>query len=73
MPKPKMARMISSGRLTERGQSDAKRVAKWIRQHQPKHLRVIVSPTVRTQQTVADLGLNFETERRIALRPACRI
>ena len=51
--------------LTNRGERQAKLVAKWIRQHQPKNLRIIASPTVRTQQTVAALELPYETNRKI--------
>lgn len=51
--------------LTTRGQHQARLMAKWIRDHQPKSLRVIASPTVRTQQTVAALALPFETSRQI--------
>ena len=51
--------------LTARGEKQAKAMAKWIRQHQPKPLRIIASPTVRTQQTVAALELPFETNRKI--------
>lgn len=51
--------------LTARGLRQAKAVAKWIRQHQPKQLRIIASPTVRTQQTAEALELPFETNRKI--------
>lgn len=51
--------------LTARGEKQAKAMAKWIRQHLPKNLRIIASPTVRTQQTVAALDLPFETNRKI--------
>lgn len=51
--------------LTVRGQRQAKLMAKWILQHQPKKMRVVASPTVRTQQTVAALELPFETNRKI--------
>ena len=40
-------------------------MAAWIRAHQPKDLRVIASPTVRTQQTATALDLPFETVRKI--------
>ena len=40
-------------------------MAKWIREHQPKDLRIIVSPAVRTQQTAEALKLPFETLRKI--------
>ena len=52
-------------RLTARGEKQAKQMAAWIRGHQPKDLRVIASPTVRTQQTAAALDLPFETVRKI--------
>ena len=38
-------------RLTSRGELQAQRMAKWILAHQPKDMRIIVSPAVRTQQT----------------------
>ena len=52
-------------RLTERGEKQARTMAAWIREHQPKDMRIIVSPSVRTQQTVETLKLPFETIRKI--------
>ncbi len=52
-------------RLTERGQRQAKAMAAWINAHKPKDLRIIVSPSVRTQQTAEALKLPFETHRKI--------
>ena len=52
-------------RLTERGQKQASTMAEWIRARQPKDLRIIVSPAVRTQQTAEALKLPFETNRKI--------
>lgn len=52
-------------RLTERGERQARTMAAWIRTHQPKDLRIIVSPAVRTQQTAEALKLPFETIRKI--------
>lgn len=52
-------------RLTERGERQAKVMAGWIRQRQPKDLRIIVSPSIRTQQTAQALKLPFETLRKI--------
>jgi phosphohistidine phosphatase len=52
-------------RLTERGQKQARVMAKWILAHQPKELRIIVSPSVRTRQTAEALKLPFETVRKI--------
>ncbi len=52
-------------RLTERGQKQARTMAEWIRAHQPKELRIIVSPAVRAQQTADALNMPFETNRKI--------
>lgn len=52
-------------RLTRRGEKDAEMMGRWLREHQPKKLRVIASPTVRTRQTAEALGLPFETIRTI--------
>lgn len=52
-------------RLTARGERQAKTMAAWIRQHQPKDLRIVVSPAIRTQQTAQALKLPFETNRKI--------
>ncbi len=52
-------------RLTERGERQAKMMAAWIRAHQPKDLRIIVSPAIRCQQTAQALKLPFETHRKI--------
>jgi phosphohistidine phosphatase len=51
--------------LTERGERQARTMAKWIREHQPKGLRIVASPSVRTQQTAEALKLPFETDRKI--------
>ena len=52
-------------RLTARGEKQARTMATWIREHQPKGLRIIVSPAVRTQQTAEALKLPYETVRKI--------
>lgn len=52
-------------RLTERGEKQAQQMAGWILRHQPKDLRIVVSPAVRTQQTAEALKLPFETNRKI--------
>lgn len=52
-------------RLTERGLKQARTMAAWINAHRPKDLRIIASPSVRTQQTVEALKLPFETNRKI--------
>lgn len=48
-------------RLTPRGEKQAEQMAQWLHQHQPKKLRIIASPALRTQQTVKALKLPFET------------
>ena len=52
-------------RLTERGQKQAHQMAAWILAQQPRDLRIVVSPAVRTQQTAEALKLPFETNRKI--------
>lgn len=52
-------------RLTVRGEKQARTMAAWIRDHQPKDMRIIVSPAIRTQQTAEALKLPFETNRKI--------
>ncbi len=54
-------------RLTERGEKQARQMAKWLREHQPKNLRILVSPTQRTQMTAHALGLPFETVPKIGV------
>lgn len=51
--------------LTQRGCGQAARMAAWIKAHQPKDLRIIVSHALRTQQTVKALDLPYETQRKI--------
>lgn len=53
-------------RLTARGDKQAHDMAKWLKQHLPKKLKILVSPAVRTQQTAHALALPFEVEPRIA-------
>ena len=52
-------------RLTQRGEKQARVMAKWIRAHQPRNMRIKVSPAVRTQQTAEALKLPFETHPKI--------
>ena len=53
-------------RLTARGEKQAKMMGQWIREHQPKNLRILVSPAVRCQRTAEALAMPFETVRRLA-------
>lgn len=58
-------------RLTPRGEKQAAAMAKWIKAHAPKGLRVLASPAVRTQQTATALEMPFETLN--ALRPSANV
>lgn len=57
-------------RLTLRGQKQARKMARWLRDHLPhggKGCRILVSPADRTQETATALELPFELEPKIAL------
>jgi phosphohistidine phosphatase len=57
-------------RLTHRGEKQARHMAQWLRSHLPsaaKRMRVLVSPSIRTQQTAHALQLPFEIEPRVGL------
>ncbi|MFA9438373.1 phosphohistidine phosphatase SixA [Uliginosibacterium sp. sgz301328] len=47
--------------LTANGVRQAERMARWLDRHAPKDLRIIVSPAVRTQQTVQAWTHDYET------------
>lgn len=52
-------------RLSSRGEKQARHIADWLRQQLPKHLRILVSPAMRCQQTAQALALPFATEASI--------
>lgn len=54
-------------RLTARGEKQAKQMARWLQQHLPRKLRILVSPAERTQMTAHALGMPFEVERKIGI------
>ncbi len=56
-----------SRQLTPRGQSQATKMAEWLRAKIPEDTVVLSSPAVRTQQTAMTLCQDFEIEP--ALRP----
>ncbi|RLJ63485.1 SixA phosphatase family protein [Sulfurisoma sediminicola] len=62
-PKPGMSDM--KRRLTPRGEKQARVVGRWLRQQLPKGTRILVSPAMRTQQTVLPLELPYDTDERI--------
>lgn len=49
-----------SRELTKKGERQAARMASWLDRHLPEGTRVLVSPSVRTQKTVAPLGRKFK-------------
>jgi phosphohistidine phosphatase len=51
--------------LSERGEKQARRVARWFSERRPNNLRILVSPAHRTLQTGHALALPFEVEKRI--------
>ena len=52
--------------LTARGLKQAKTVARWLRDHQPKKLRILVSPATRTRQTADAAELDYEISQQLA-------
>jgi phosphohistidine phosphatase len=52
--------------LTPKGVKQAARMAAWLNARLPEDTRVLVSPAVRTQQTVQPLQREFETVHAIA-------
>lgn len=55
----------SARELTGKGLKQAQVMAEWLKPRLPKNIRIIVSPTKRTQQTAAALGEDYETAREI--------
>lgn len=62
---PKSGMSDMKRRLTPRGEKQARLVSRWLRQQLPKGTRILVSPAMRTQQTVLPLELPYDTEERI--------
>lgn len=54
-------------RLTSRGEKQAKQVARWLHQHLPRKLKILVSPAERTQQTAHALEHPYEIEPRLGI------
>lgn len=52
--------------LTPRGEKQAARIGKWLDRQLPESTRVLVSPALRAQQTVAALGRKFKTRDELA-------
>jgi len=51
--------------LTEKGRSDAHKMAKWLHKHLPEHTQIYASPALRCQQTAeALMALNSKKVKR---------
>ena len=57
-------------KLTKRGHKQAAKMAAWLRERLPGDCRVLASPAVRTQQTVAALARPFITSTAVAVGAA---
>ena len=51
--------------LTAKGLKQAQRIAHWLDEHAPGDLRILVSPALRTQQTVRAWTRSFETTEEV--------
>ena len=54
-------------RLTPKGEKQAQKIAKWLKERIEAPMRVLVSPSVRTQQTARALTNKFETRDEVGL------
>lgn len=62
-PEPGMSDMQRT--LTAKGQKQARRMAEWLTSQLPESCKVLVSPAVRTLQTVEPLGRKFKVQTEI--------
>ena len=53
-------------KLTAKGEKQAARVAKWLRDHLPNEYTVLASPAVRAQATAKALGVAVNTAKELA-------
>jgi phosphohistidine phosphatase len=58
-------------RLTARGEKQARDMAAWLNARLPKDTTVLVSPSIRTQQTAHALARPFEIEPRLGVGGKC--
>jgi len=52
--------------LTKKGHKQAKQMAGWLKKYLPKQTYVLVSPAVRTRETVAYWGDDWQEDSRLA-------
>ena len=60
-----------SRNLTNKGRRQAKRMARWLRSHLPKRVRILCSPADRARQTADALHLPYQVIEEIA--PGCSV
>src|SRR5690349_6981524 len=53
--------------LTKRGRKQAERMARWLEERLEGPWRILVSPAIRTLQTVEPLGRDFDTSEEVGL------
>ena len=54
-------------KLTGKGHKQAAKMADWLKEHLSKHVTVLVSPAVRTQQTAKAFSAKFVTSDAVGL------
>ena len=52
-------------RLTAKGEKQAQKLARWLKERIEKPVRILVSPAVRTQQTATALSAKFEMNAEV--------
>ena len=53
--------------LTKRGRKQSERMAQWLGERLEGHWRILVSPAIRTLQTVEPLGRDFDVSEEVGL------
>ncbi len=61
----------SARQLTIKGQHQAKRMARWLKEHLPKNVALVCSPAVRAIQTAE--ALNYKIQLNNALKPSASL
>lgn len=57
-------------KLTSKGEKQARRLGKWLREHVPEDAVVLVSPAKRAQQTAKAFTKNFDTRPEVGTASA---
>jgi len=55
-------------KLTAKGEKQAQKLARWLKDRVEKPVRILVSPTVRTQQTAVAFSPKFETNAEVGIQ-----